>query len=236
MNSPNKRPRPRRGHHFIEPQEYGRSVLGAPLEYWPTASSETDILIVAGVHGEEPDTTVILSKALRSLEALPERVACVTCANPDGTIRGTRGNARGVDLNRNFPTSDWAEQEVTHRWRLDLESEVRLTTGTAPASEPEVTALLGLVERLKPRQLITLHGPLECIDDPSNSPLANRIAKRTGMPVVPDVGYPTPGSFGTWAQENDLPMITWEFPPDSIEKMFVTKVPVLVDILRSGTC
>ena len=236
MSSPNKRPRPERGDHFSAPLTYGRSYLGAPLEYWPSASGETDILIVAGIHGEEADTTVILSKALRSLAALPERVACVLCANPDGTSRGTRGNARGVDLNRNFPTSDWAAQQVTHRWRLDLESEVLLTTGSAPASEPEVEALLKLVGTLQPHQLITLHGPLACIDDPDNTPLANQIGARTGMPVVPDVGYPTPGSFGTWARERNLPMITWEFPPDAIERMFVTTVPILIDIMQTGTC
>ena len=134
LAQPNERPRPHRGNHFAEPACYGQSYLGAPLEYWPAATGETDILIVAGVHGEEADTTVILSKALRCLDALPQRVACVTCANPDGTMRGTRGNARGVDLNRNFPTSDWAAQEVTHRWQMDLESEVLLTTGTAAAS------------------------------------------------------------------------------------------------------
>ena len=100
----------------------------------------------------------------------------------------------------------------------------------------EITALLGLVDQLRPAQLITLHGPLACIDDPDNSPLAQRISARTQLPVVPDVGYPTPGSFGTWARERDLPMITWEFPPDSIEHLFLSTVPVLVDILRTGTC
>ena len=236
MSTPNERPQSERGAHFAEPTLYGRSFLGAPLEYWPSASGDTDILIIGGIHGEEADTTVILSKALRCLEALPERIACVTCANPDGICRGTRGNARGVDLNRNFPTSDWAAQEVSHRWQYELERDVRLTTGSAPASEPEIAALIGLVRQLRPRQLIALHGPLACIDDPLESPLAHQIAARTGLPVVPDVGYSTPGSFGTWAKENTIPIITWEFPPESIEHLFLTKVPVLVDILRTGSC
>src|SRR5207253_8567011 len=44
------------------------------------------------------------------------------------------------------------------------------------------------------------------------SPLARRLAERTGMPLVPDVGYPTPGSFGSWGGDRGLPVITYEFP------------------------
>lgn len=225
------RNRHNRGTLLDDPETYGTTVIGAPLEFFPSASGATDLLLIAGIHGEEPDTTVILSKALRSLSAPPEHAALILAANPDGLARGTRGNAHGVDLNRNFPTRDWRPAPVTHRWTLDVESDVALSPGSAPASEPETRALIALIERLAPRQLIALHGPLACLDDPTDSPLARALSARTGLPVVPDVGYPTPGSLGTWAAERSLPIITWEFPPDAIESLFHSHVPVLIELL-----
>ena len=228
------RPVGNRGTHLSEPIEYGRSVIGNCLEYWPSASGETDVLIISGIHGEEPDCTVILSKAMRMLDAMPERTAIVTCANPDGINRGTRGNANGVDLNRNFPTADWSSDSVTHRWTIDCGNEVQLSSGEVGGSEPEATALIELVENLKPKQLIALHGPLGWIDDPDDSKLAHWISEKTGLPVVADAGYPTPGSFGTWAAERGTPIITWEFPIEGIETMFHTTVPVLVELLSGA--
>ena len=134
-------------------------------------------------------------------------------------------------MNRNFPSADWQSKPTTHRWTLEDESDVELSPGDAPASEPETQALIALIEDLRPEQVVALHGPLACIDDPTRSELAQWIAGKTGLPLVDDIGYPTPGSLGTWAAERDLPIITWEFPPHSIEKMFHTQVPPLVELL-----
>ena len=87
----------------FEPDAYGLSHLGTPLEVW-RPSGRCRLLIHAGIHGEEGETTVALSRALRLLSEPSPHCAVVLAANPDGLIRGTRGNARGVDLNRNFPT------------------------------------------------------------------------------------------------------------------------------------
>lgn len=225
------RPTPERGTFVQSPTVYGESRLGHRLEVWE-AAGETDVLIVGGIHGEEPDTSVMLSRALRVLPHPPRRAAVVVAANPDGLFRGTRGNARGVDLNRNFPTADWQPGTVTHRWTSRHDSEVLLETGEAPASEPETRALIELVERLRPRQLISVHGHLSCVEDPGTSAIGAWVAERTGLPLVETVGYHTPGSMGTWAAEIGVPIITWEFPPDSIEAMFHTQLPVLVDILE----
>jgi protein MpaA len=43
--------------------------------------------------------------------------------------------------------------------------------------------------------------------------LAELLAKYNGYPVTGDIGYPTPGSFGTWAGvEAGIPVITLELP------------------------
>jgi protein MpaA len=205
-------------------------VLGLPLEVW-RPRGECHLLIHAGIHGEEPETTYALSRALRQLADPLEHCAVVLAANPDGITRGTRGNARGVDLNRNFPSKDWRSGTVTHRSTIEDKSDVLLSTGDSPASEPEVAALLGLIAELKPRAVVALHAPLACIDDANASPLGHRLAQRTGMPLVRDVGYPTPGSFGSWGSDNRVPVVTYEFPLAATEVLMRDHVPVLVDLL-----
>lgn len=189
------------------------------------------MLIFAGIHGEEPETTYALSRALRQLVDPPAHCAVVLAANPDGITRGTRGNANGVDLNRNFPSKDWRAGTVTHRSTIEDQSDVLLTTGSAPLSEPETQSLLALIAELKPRAVIALHAPLECIDDANESELGRRLAQRTGMPLVRDVGYPTPGSFGSWGSDNGVPVVTYEFPLAATEVLMRDHVPVLVELL-----
>lgn len=214
---------------------YGRSVEGRFLNYIDS-KLDCELLIIAGVHGEEADTTVALSRALRCIspDEISPRVAVILCANPDGLLLGTRGNANGVDLNRNFPTSDWKEGTTPCLWHADEKEALHISTGSKPASEPESRALITLIEALTPKQVLTLHGPLACVDDPDASSLGTWIAEKTGLPLVSEVGYPTPGSMGTWAGERELPWITWEFPAESIESISKTQVPVLVEVLVAG--
>ena len=224
------RPRPEWGTIPWEPDHYGTSHLGLPLEVWrPRATCR--LLLFAGIHGEEPETTYALSRALRQLPDRSPDCAIVLAANPDGLLRGTRGNARGVDLNRNFPARDWRPDPVLHRSTIEDERDIRLSSGSTPGSEPETRALVALIEELEPRQVVALHAPLACIDDAAETELGRRLAQRTGMPLVRDVGYPTPGSFGSWGAERGVPVTTYEFPPAATEVLMRDHVPVLVELL-----
>jgi protein MpaA len=189
------------------------------------------MLIFAAIHGEESETTVALSRALRQLPEPSPHCAVVLAANPDGLLRGTRGNARGVELNRNFPTRDWRPDPAPHRFTLGDPRDVLLSPGSHAGSEPETQALLALVATLRPEVVIALHAPLACIDDANQSALGRWLAERTGMPFVADVGYPTPGSFGTWGGENGVPVITYEFPLADGDALVRDHVPVLVELL-----
>ncbi len=229
----NLRPRERWGTISMEPGDYGRSYQGVPLAVWRPRGDCT-LLVFAGIHGEEAETTLALSRALRQLTEPSSHCAVVLAANPDGLQRGTRGNARGVDLNRNFPTVDWQPAAVTHRSTLDDPSDVLLSPGSEPASEPETRALIALIEELKPEAAIALHAPLACIDDDNSSPLGQWVAKRTGLPLVQDVGYPTPGSFGTWGGERGLTVVTYEFPLATNDDIVRDHVPVLVELLTDS--
>ena len=213
------------------PETYGSSQLGNALEFWRPQGA-CRILLFAGIHGEEPETTFALSRALRQLSELPPHCAVVLAANPDGLIRGTRGNARGVDLNRNFPTRDWRPDPVAHRSTMDDPQDVLLIPGSHAGSEPETQALIRLIGELNPKTAVALHAPLACIDDASQGPLARWLAERTGLPLVKHVGYPTPGSFGTWGAEQGLEVITYEFPLATTDQLVRKHVPVLAELLQ----
>ena len=209
---------------------FGESHDGQPLTVWLPEAKNPEVLVLASMHGDESETTVVLSDALRSIAAENLRNAAILCANPDGLVRGTRGNANGVDLNRNFPTSDWSPEPVAYKSRESGPQNITLSPGDHPGSEPETRTLLSLLERLKPRAVITLHAALACIDDADSSFLGRQLSERTGLPFEP-VTYATPGSFGAWAQEHGLNLITYEFEAASLYDLKERHAPVLIDVL-----
>ena len=114
-----------------------------------------------------------------------------------------RPNARGVDLNRNFAARSFG---APHRACDD--------PGPHALSEPESAALAALVDAERPACLVAVHQPFRCVnfDGPARD-LAERMAAACGWPVVDDIGYPTPGSFGScYGIDRGLPVITLELP------------------------
>ncbi|WP_444907697.1 murein tripeptide amidase MpaA [Microbulbifer sp. SSSA008] len=226
------RPRPERGQFHLPTELYGQSVLGAPLLYFPAQTGTHHGLIMAGTHGDEVAAVVALSCALRALAANSLRHHVILAVNPDGCQLGTRANARGVDLNRNFATANWDGGGNVYRWNSAAEKrDVRLSTGDSAASEPETSALCQLLAKLGPTWTVSIHEPLACVEDPSNSPLGMQLASDFKLPLVGDVGYQTPGSFGTWCAEQTLPCITLEFPPISADAASEDYLQALIDLL-----
>jgi protein MpaA len=211
----------------------GESREGVPLHlYGPDASGTP--LVIAALHGSEPETTVTLSAALRTLP--PEELACavVLAVNPDGLLRGTRGNAIGVDLNRNFPASDWVRRTVKHHWTSETGQVTDLSTGEGPASEPEARALIALVERLAPRWVLSVHAPIGMVLERAPTRLGAQLAARTGLRSARSVRYPVPGAFETWGHERGIPTTTLELPRLSTDEGKRVYAPLLAEVLRGG--
>lgn len=214
------RPRSLRGHFPPGAERYGKSVLGAPLLWFPAPqASENAGLILAGTHGDENAAMVTLSCALRALEPQHRQHHVVLAVNPDGCQLGLRANAHGVDLNRNFPAANWKAGETVYRWNSAADKrDVALSTGDKPGSEPETVALCQLIHQIAPRWVVSFHDPLACIEDPAESALGQWLSEAFVLPLVTTVGYDTPGSFGSWCADINLPCITAEFPPISADE------------------
>lgn len=198
--------------------DFGRSVSGIPLRYIP-AAGEPKTLVIAGTHGEEGETVFFLSRALRALKTLPKNAAFILAANPDGLLLGTRGNAHGVDLNRNFPTKNFTLGKTLSRPTLEAKRELKLLTGTGKAPEPETASLIKLIQALKPQTIISIHSPIGCIDAPERTELVRNLESLFKMKWLPDIGYPTPGSLGTWCKENGIFCVTLELDRRSGEEL-----------------
>jgi protein MpaA len=210
---------------------YGTSLEGVPLTVYLPESGSARIVVLASIHGDEAETTVVVSEALRCIPKSDLQAAVILSGNPDGMLRGTRGNGRGVDLNRNFPTSNWSPDPVCYKSRANDARDIALSPGAEPASEPETRALLSLVERLHPRAVVSLHSALACVDDSGASHLGRQLADRCALPFLTEIGYPAPGSMGTWAGEQGLNLVTLELEDASLYTLKDRHVPILIDLM-----
>jgi len=214
---------------------FGASRDGVALRVFGPAGRGTP-LVFAAIHGSEPETTVSLSAALRTLAAPELRCAVVLALNPDGLLRGTRGNAAGIDLNRNFPSRDWERRTVVHHWTSETGQVTELHTGAAPASEPEAGALMALVERLAPPWVLAVHAPIGAVLEPDPTPLGRALVARTGLRALRGVSYPVPGAFETWARERGLRATTLELPRITNDEGKRVYAPLLAEVLRGAFC
>jgi murein peptide amidase A len=174
----------------------GRSVQGRPILSVRIGSKDPAMrmLVVGSVHGNEA-AGMRIARLLIALGSPREaEILVVPTLNPDGVAAGTRGNAHGVDLNRNFPFG----------WRPLSGGEY---SGPGPLSEPESRAARRLILRTKPDVTIWFHQPFGLIDRPEGNPfVAHRFSDLIGLPLVRLPGR-YPGSASRW-QNHRLPRTT----------------------------
>lgn len=183
----------------------GASVEGRPIEVERFGPEGPALLVFGAIHGDEPGSMELCARLGARLRtaAPPVRVIVIPALNPDGLERGHKDNARGVDLNRNFPARNW---ERAHPPGYD--------PGAQPLSEPESAALAALIEAELPSVLVAVHQPFRCVnwDGPARA-LAEKMSRACGYPLRESIGYPTPGSFGSlYGVDRGLPVVTLELP------------------------
>lgn len=207
----------------------GQSVQGQPIEVIRLGTGQNRTLVFGVFHGDEPAGEIVCRRLVEFLAKTPEELAgrsVLVCPvlNPDGLVANTRVNANQVDVNRNFPAQNWtSEGEGTRYWG-----------GSRPASEPETQAVMLLLEGFRPDKIVTIHAPLHNVNyDGPAAELAKRMSGWNGYVVEPDIGYPTPGSFGTYAgREKGIPVITLEFPEGDGEAMWLENKQALLEAVR----
>jgi protein MpaA len=121
----------------------------------------------------------------------------------DGVAAGTKNNANDVDLNRNFAAENWSAEHRTGYF-----------PGTSPESEPETRALVDLLAQCHATRLVALHSPYRTVNwDGTGEALAEEMGRLNGYGASADIGYPTPGSFGSrYGKDLGLEVVTLEIP------------------------
>lgn len=180
----------------------GHSVQGRPILCQRIGDGEYVVLMMASIHGNEAAGTPLLKDLAEHVVANRDLLAGVTLVlmpvvNPDGVESAKRYNARGVDLNRNFPAEN---RQNSSRYGLNA------------LSEPEALAIYQVINDTLPNHIVTMHEPLQCVDhDGPARALATVMSEHCPLPVK-KLGS-RPGSLGSYAGVTlGIPTITFELP------------------------
>ena len=183
-------------------------MLGRPIPVMEAGdpSAKTKVVVVCCIHGDE-DAGLAVVQELEQMYLPPDvDLWLVENVNPDGVAAGTRVNARGVDLNRNFPWHWRKHGKKTEHW-----------SGPRPLSEPESRALAGLLLRVRPKLVLWYHQALAVTDQSGGNPEVEQdYAELSGLPLKRLPRYP--GSAAGWANHR-IPGTTSfvvELPPGDL--------------------
>ena len=208
--------------------KFGETKLNLPIHGYKFKSANSGgekahILVIGGVHGDEPEGVVAargLLEKFRQGYSLDLNLTLIPEFNPEGVLLNQRVNSNKVDLNRNLPTKDWTPVAAKERYN----------PGPSPLSEKENQALVEFLKSNRVDLIISLHSWEPMLNTNGNIPEAKVIAALTGYKIEPDIGYPTPGSLGTFAGlERNIPTLTYEIQRDlKFDEIIRVHVPAIL--------
>lgn len=202
----------------------GRSIDGRPITAVETGDPDTQnkTLVVGCIHGNERAGIAIAKRLISTGPPAETDLWIITNLNPDGAAAGTRGNANGVDLNRNFPWH-WRKLAGTYY------------SGPRPLSEPETRIAHRLIERVRPSVSIWFHQHLDLVDDSTgNRSLERRFARAAGLRLARLTREP--GSAVSW-ETHLLPhasSFAVELPAGRLRPAAVTRLARAVRLTAQG--
>ncbi len=168
----------------------GNSLQGRPIVSYRFGQGPTHIAFIGGIHqGNETNSTDLILKAISYYTAKPEEIPAsmtvyfVPNANPDGRELKQRSNARGVDLNRNWPTQDWKADTY------DVEGLVKNGGGARPLSEPETDALWKYIQNNDIISTIFYHSRGGTVVDTLPTAAGQRYATTLGRTLAYTTSY-----------------------------------------------
>ena len=152
-------------------QVIGTSVEGREITALirPVEAPAHTLLVVGGIHGNEPASPPTVRAMVTASFADDVEVWLVPELNPDGVAAGTRWNASGVDLNRNF-SWDWRPVDG----------------GDGPISEPETHAITTLVSAIAPDLAVWVHQPygyVSSVGPTTDRSLESAWSEGSGLPT-----------------------------------------------------
>lgn len=181
-------------------EKLGVSVQNRPIYMTTIGNGPEVVLVIAAIHGNEDAGVPLVQQLIQILRSRTDlhtthTILIIPNANPDGYALQSRMNARGIDLNRNFPASNRIDSSVF---------------GQAGLTEPESQILYNLILTRQPARIISIHQPLYCLDyDGPGEDIAELMSYYCPLPVK-KLGS-RPGSLGSFAGvEQNIPIITME--------------------------
>ena len=169
----------------------GTSVQGRDIVAYhlgePQRPRVKTVVLLAAMHGNEAAPSQLLRALVDGQPVIGLDLWVVPTYNPDGVVAGTRKNANGVDLNRNFPY-EWADLDGSYE------------SGPKPASEPETQAVMAFLNKIDPAAILSFHQPLNGVDTDTKKPrLAKRVARKLKLPTTTlDCGGVCHGTMTGW--------------------------------------
>ena len=194
---------------FFTELKPGKSVYERDIQAFKSDVKASKYLyLIGGTHGDEVEGVYVLDQLFKWLQSdevqmdLP--IVCLPILNVDGHEGQTRVNAHGVDLNRNYPTSNWDPSF----------EEDKYNPGPEALSEPENQYLIKLLDKFPPYLVLSFHSWKPTINYNGDSKdVAEFLSRYNNYSICDDIGYPTPGSFGTFVPEKyGAGVITFECP------------------------